>query len=60
MKFCEISTAVHCRIDRYYIGQIYGGDFAKMCGLLRIYELYTLPNGHLKELDIEMDCSENC
>ena len=21
-------------------GQIYGGDFAKLCGLLRIYELY--------------------
>ena len=21
-------------------GQIYGGDFAKFCGLLRIYELY--------------------
>ena len=24
----------------YYIGQIYRGEFAKMCGLLRIYELY--------------------
>ena len=23
--------------------QIYGGDFAKFCGLLRIYELYTIP-----------------
>ena len=23
-----------------YKGQIYGGDFAKLCGLLRIYELY--------------------
>ena len=23
-----------------YIGQIYGGDFAKFCGLLRIYELW--------------------
>ena len=22
------------------VAQIYGGDFAKMCGLLRIYELY--------------------
>ena len=21
------------------VGQIYGGDFAKFCGLLRIYEL---------------------
>ena len=26
--------------DHYYIGQIYGGDFTEMCGLLRIYELY--------------------
>ena len=34
-KFCEIST------DWHYIGQIYGGDFAKMCGLLRINELYV-------------------
>ena len=30
---------IHLRFDRYYIGQIYGGDFAKFCGLLRIYEL---------------------
>ena len=28
------------RFDRYYKGQIYGGVFAKICGLLRIYELY--------------------
>ena len=35
-KFCEIST-VDLTIN--YIGQIYGGDFAKICGLLRIYEL---------------------
>ena len=28
---------LHCRFD--YIGQIYGGDFAKICSLLRIYEL---------------------
>ena len=39
-KFCEISTVL--RFDRYYIGQIYSGDFAKICGLLRIYELYLL------------------
>ena len=25
--------------DWQYIGQIIGGDFAKFCGLLRIYEL---------------------
>ena len=27
--------------NRYYIGQIYYGDFSKICGLLRIYELYS-------------------
>ena len=26
--------------DWQYIGQIIGGDFAKFCGLPRIYELY--------------------
>ena len=31
---------LHRRFDRYYIGQIYGGDFSKFCSLLRIYELY--------------------
>ena len=33
---------LHRRSYRYYIGQIYGGDFAKICGLLRIYELYEI------------------
>ena len=28
-----------CRFDWHYIVQIYGGDFSKFCGLLRIYEL---------------------
>ena len=27
--------------DWHYIGQIIGGEFAKFCGLLRIYELYS-------------------
>ena len=27
--------------DRYHIGKIYGGDFAKLCSLLRIYELFV-------------------
>ena len=31
---------LHRKFERYYIGQIYGGDFAKICGILRIYELY--------------------
>ena len=30
---------LHRRFDWYYIGQIYSGDFAKFCSLLRIYEL---------------------
>ena len=33
---------LYCRIDWHYIGQIYGGDFAKLCGLLLIYELYVI------------------
>ena len=36
-NFCEIST-----VDLSYVvcnGQIYGGDFAKFCGLLRMDEL---------------------
>ena len=40
-KFCEIST-----VDLSYVlsnGQIDSGDFAKFCGLLRIYELYDTP-----------------
>jgi hypothetical protein len=32
---------LHRRFDRYYIGQLYGGDFARICDLLRIYELYS-------------------
>ena len=31
---------LHCRFDWHYIGQIYVGDFATFCGLLRMYELY--------------------
>ena len=37
-NFCEIST-----VDLSYVacnGQIYRGDFAKFCGLFRIYKLY--------------------
>ena len=35
----KILQNLYHRFDRYYIGQIYDGDFAKNCGLLRIYEL---------------------
>ena len=31
---------LHRSFDWHYIEQIYGGDFAKFCGLLRIYEPY--------------------
>ena len=39
-KFCKIST-LDLTVTTY-LGQIYGEDFAKFCGLLRIYELYKL------------------
>ena len=39
-KFCEMST-VHLTVTTY-VGQIYGGDFSNICGLLRIYELYLI------------------
>ena len=38
-NFWEVST-VDLTVTTYNIGQIYGGDFTKFCGLLRIYELY--------------------
>ena len=31
---------LHQLFDWQYIGQTIGGDFAKFCGLLRIYKLY--------------------
>ena len=34
----KILRNLHRRFDRYSIGQIYGGDFGKFCGLLRIDE----------------------
>ena len=37
----KILRNLHLLIDLEYIEQIIGGDFAKFCGLLRIYELYT-------------------
>ena len=32
---------LHQLFDWQYIGKIICGDFAKFCGLLRIYELYV-------------------
>ena len=37
----KILQNLQCRFEFYYIGLIYGGDFAKICGLLRIYDLYS-------------------
>ena len=31
---------LHLTFDWHYIGKKHGEDFAKFCGLLRIYELY--------------------
>ena len=39
---------IHLRFVLSSNGQIYSGDFAKFCGLLRIYELYKWTNSHLK------------
>ena len=36
----KILQNLHQLFDWQYTGQIIGGDFAKFCGLLRIYELY--------------------
>ena len=36
----KILRNFHLTFDSYDIGQKWGGDFAKFCGLLRIYELY--------------------
>ena len=36
----KILRNLHQLFDWQYIGQIISGDFAKFCGLLRIYELY--------------------
>ena len=40
-KATKFLRNLHRRFDHYYIRQIYGGDFGKICGLLRIYELYS-------------------
>ena len=35
----KILRNLHRRFDRSYIGQIYGGNFENISGVLRIYEL---------------------
>ena len=52
----KILPNLHRRFDRYYIRQIYSGDFAKFCGLLRIYELYyPIPHRHIQLILIIFD-----
>ena len=41
---------LHQTFDWQYIGQIIGGEFAKFCGLLRLYELYQILNFELRIL----------
>ena len=36
----KILRNLHQSFYWQYVGQIIGGDFAKFCGLLRIYKLY--------------------
>ena len=36
---------LHCRCVLWSNGQIYGGDFAKLCGLFRIYEFWYFSEG---------------
>ena len=51
---------LHGRFDHYYIRQIYGGDFAKICGLLRIYELYQNCSDLLWEKNCSSDWENLC
>ena len=39
----KILQNINLLFDWQYIGQIICGDFAKFCGLFRIYELYKFP-----------------
>ena len=48
----KILRKLHCRFDWHYIGQIYGGDFAKFCGLLRISELYLVVQKELQDSNV--------
>ena len=53
----KILRNLHRRFDPYYIGQIYGGVFSKICGLIRKYELYKMYerlNWHLLKVDQEL------
>ena len=53
----KILQNLHGRFDLYYIGQIYGGDFEKFRGLLKIYEHNV--KSTLKISSIFVACLEN-
>ena len=46
LRFCEKDAKILQNHPRRFVlcskGQVYGEDFAKFCGLLRIHELYLL------------------
>ena len=44
----KVLRNLHRRFVLYSNGQIYGGDFTKFCGLLRIYELYQGRHGEFE------------
>ena len=48
---------LHCRFVLCSNGQIYGGDFAKICGLLRIYELGFFSKMQ-KKLQVKIELTE--
>ena len=50
---------LHQLFDWQYIGQIIGGDFAKFCGLLRIYELYVLCSNKAATNSRLLPCQDN-
>ena len=51
---------LHHIFDCHYIGQIYGGDFAKNCGHLRIYELYLTKSNSKRENFSSVGCASLC
>ena len=52
----KILWNLHHRFDCYNIGQIYCGDFTKISGLLRMYELYVLCKSCKRETVFVLIC----
>ena len=49
LSFCDNATKFNLRFVQCSASQIYGGDFTKLCGVLRIYKLY-------RKLSLEQIC----